>query len=294
MFEKLDHCPLCNSGHFHNYIICKDHTVSNENFAIVQCNACDFLFTNPRPSGESLSSYYESEDYISHQNKSNSLTNFVYRIARKFTLKSKLKLIESFGLPSKTLLDIGCGTGHFIETCKDAGWSVSGVEPNNTARTRAQKTTPNIYEQLDDIAHNNIDVITMWHVLEHIPDINHLLSTVHSLLTKNGRFVVAVPNINSYDAQLYKQHWAAYDVPRHLYHFSSSTMAKMMKKHNFKIVQALPMKLDAYYVSLLSEKHNKPGVSNYVNAFINGYKSNSYANKHNNNFSSLIYIIRKQ
>jgi len=294
MFEKLDQCPLCNSGHFHNYIICKDHTVSQEDFAIVKCDKCNFLFTNPRPSSTSLDSYYESEDYVSHQNKSNNITNLIYRFARKFTLKGKLKLINSFNLQTKQLLDIGCGTGHFINLCKSKGWHVDGVEPNETARNIARSNHTHVVEQLSDLENKSYDVITMWHVLEHIPDINDYLNTIHRLLNKNGRFIVAVPNISSYDASYYKDKWAAYDVPRHLYHFSQQTMAAMMKKHGFKVIATKPMKLDAFYVSLLSEKYKQPGVGNYVQSILKGSISNSYARKHQNNYSSLIYIIRKQ
>ncbi len=294
MFEKLDNCPLCNSGHFHNYIICKDHTVSHEDFAIVRCDDCDFLFTNPRPSSETIDSYYESEDYVSHQNKSNNLINLVYRFARKFTLTKKLKLINSFNSTGKQLLDIGCGTGHFISYCKTNGWQVEGVEPNETARNNASSKGIRVAEHLSELQSNTYDVITMWHVLEHIPTINEYLKTINSLLNKNGKFIVAVPNVDSYDADHYKSHWAAYDVPRHLYHFSQKTMSKMMKKHGFKVIKTKPMKLDAFYVSLLSEKYKKPGIKNYINSIINGCLSNSYASKNNNNYSSLIYIIRKQ
>ncbi len=294
MFEKLDNCPLCESGHFHNHIICQDHTVSEENFAIVQCDNCSFLFTNPRPSGQTIASYYESDDYISHQNKSNNLVNFVYRIARSYTLKSKLKLINSFKTPTRNILDIGCGTGHFLNTCKHNRWNVLGVEPNDTARTIASKNNIDVFEKISDLPEKQFDIITMWHVLEHIPDINNLLSAVHKRLTKNGRLIVAVPNVASLDAQLYKDKWAAYDVPRHLYHFTQKTMAKMMSKHKFKVLETVPMKLDAFYVSLLSEKYRKPGIAGYLKAIINGCKSNIYATKNNQNYSSLIYIIRKK
>lgn len=294
MFEKLNNCPLCNSGHFHNYIICKDYTVSREDFAIVKCDQCDFLFTNPRPSATSLDAYYASEDYVSHQNKSNNITNLVYRFARNFTLKNKLKLINSFDMPEKQLLDIGCGTGHFINLCKSNRWQVAGVEPNETARNIARSNNTHVVESLSELDQSSYNIITMWHVLEHIPDINDLLHSVHTLLNKSGRFIVAVPNVASYDANYYKNHWAAYDVPRHLYHFSQLTMAAMMKKHGFKVVDTKPMKLDAFYVSLLSEKYKQPGIANYLKSIIKGSLSNSYARSNQNNYSSLIYIIRKQ
>lgn len=293
MFEKLDHCPLCNSGHFSNYMICKDFTVSHEDFALVRCDSCDFLFTNPRPAGDKLKDYYQSEDYISHSNKSNNPINFAYKIARHFTIKSKVKLANAQGQKGK-LLDIGCGTGHFLSACKQENWNISGVEPDPGARALArQNTQVEIVDNISRITQSGFNVITLWHVLEHIPDLNDFIKRLGTLLAQDGTIIVAVPNYKSYDARHYKEYWAAYDVPRHLYHFEQATMKALMKNHGLKIKQVLPMKLDAYYVSLLSETYQGKGLSKYPNSAIIGYKSNVYAKKHNNNYSSLIYIIRK-
>lgn len=294
MFEKLTHCPLCNSGHFHNHIICKDYTVSHEQFAIVQCDSCDFYFTNPRPEPQALPKYYESEDYISHQNKSNNLINTVYRFARSYTLKQKLKLVQHYKSGGK-LLDIGCGTGHFLKTCQSGGFEVQGIEPSSTARQQAVDQNLTVFEDISSIPDSStFDVITMWHVLEHIPNLNEFLQHVHHLLSSNGTLIVAVPNIESFDQKLYQQNWAAYDVPRHLYHFSQKTMQALMKKHSFKLINTSPMKLDAFYVSLLSEKYAHNGKTKYLQSFINGLKSNNYAKHHKNNYSSLIYIFSKK
>jgi len=293
MFEKLDHCPLCNSGHFSNYLICKDHSVSEENFAIVKCNECQLLFTNPRPTPAELSKYYDSEEYISHQNKSNSLINSIYKLARVFTLRGKINLINQHSTKGN-ILDIGCGTGHFLTKCIKDGWQATGIEPNQTAKKLATENGIQVYEELKEIDTSiKYKVISMWHVLEHVTDLNFYLKTIHKLLDKNGTFFVAVPNINSKDADIYKEKWAAYDVPRHLYHFSQQTMRALMKKHGFKISGIIPMKLDSFYVSLLSEKYKGKGLSRFITAFSNGLKSNSYAKHNNNNYSSLIYIIRK-
>jgi len=294
MYEKLDACPLCKHEDQENFLITKDYTVSGEDFVIVRCTNCDFHFTNPRPSSDSLDKYYESEDYISHQDKGNSLINRVYKFARMFTLNSKLKLVSKY-CTSGELLDIGCGTGHFLEVCNKAGYSTFGVEPNDQARDFSKsKNIGNIYSDISEISSNEqtFDIITLWHVLEHIPDLENFTNRLKSLLSKNGILFIAVPNLESYDAKYYQQHWAAYDVPRHLYHFSQITMRNYLNINGFKHIKTIPMKLDSYYVSLLSEKYKNNGKNNYIKSIITGFKSNTYALKNNNNFSSLIYIAK--
>lgn len=299
MYERLEHCPVCNSSDFSNSIICKDYTVSQESFVIVECNRCNFRFTNPRPRAEELDKFYESEDYISHTNSSKSVVDVVYKTVRKFALKGKLKLINKLSKSKdKKLLDVGCGAGVFLNYCAENGWQTNGVEPNGKARAIAKNDSSSlIVEKLSDVEHTNFDTITLWHVLEHIPDLNSTIETLKSLLDSKGRLIVAVPNLESWDAWHYDKHWAAYDVPRHLYHFSQGTMVNLMKQHKLKVEAILPMKLDSFYVSLLSEKYrkhdNEAKGNGYIKAVIKGYKSNRYAKKHNNNYSSLIYIIKK-
>lgn len=293
MLEKIENCPICNSDKLTLHITCKDYMISSEIFEITKCFSCSFLFTNPRPSPEKLDSYYESDDYVSHSNKSNNLTNIIYKIARQFTLSSKLRIINEI-TNNKTILDFGCGTGYFLKTCKKKGWNINGFEPNNAAREQATiNTDNNILSQLNEIEKlNNVSLITLWHVLEHIPDLNKIFSILKTILSSNGKFLIAVPNNESYDALHYKEHWAAYDVPRHLYHFSQNTMKHFLQKHGLKIYKTIPMKLDSYYVSLLSEKY-KNRKNNYIKSIVNGYKSNVYASHNKNNYSSLIYIAGK-
>ena len=293
MLEKLITCPVCNHDQFEEHLQCKDHMVTRQEFTITRCINCDFLFTNPRPNFEELPKYYNSQEYISHTDKSNNLINLIYKVARVFTLKNKFKLLSSL-TEGRSILDFGCGTGDLLKECKKNQWNVYGFEPDQQARTIAhKKINADIFSDLQQLQSlKDISVVTLWHVLEHVSELNETISQLKSTISNNGKMIVAVPNPDSYDANHYQQYWAAYDVPRHLYHFSQQSIKKLMTKHELKIINTLPMKLDSFYVSLLSEKY-KSGSSNYAKSFINGCKSNYYAKLNNNNYSSLIYIVSK-
>jgi 2-polyprenyl-3-methyl-5-hydroxy-6-metoxy-1,4-benzoquinol methylase len=294
MYEKVEKCPLCNNKSHENYIICKDYTASQESFAITKCASCDFLFTNPRPDKKSIPRYYKSADYISHSNAGNSPINILYKIIRKFTLRSKLKLLERLS-ESKTLLDYGCGTGALLQSAKSKKWKVVGIEPNQQARSLAKKSVgKSVYLKIELLNKSEtFDIISLWHVLEHVHDLNKTVKQLKSHLTKKGSLLIALPNHKSLDQKIYQDCWAAYDVPRHLYHFNPLTIKLLANKHDLKITEIIPMKFDSFYVSLLSEKY-KMGNQNYVSSFINGWKSNRWASHNNNNYSSLIYILKNK
>ena len=292
MFEKIENCPICDSPSFTNHLICEDHSISGESFAIVKCNNCDFLFTNPRPSQEVIHKYYESEDYISHSNKGNSLVNIAYKLVRNHTIKKKIKMIRGLlGAEPVRILDVGSGTGEFLKACSNKGWETIGVEPNQGARELATSYGLDIKSSLSEVK-DQFNVITLWHVLEHLPDLNDTLKSLSKLLKKNGKLIIAVPNNESYDAKEFGAQWAGYDVPRHFYHFTQDSIRKLFKNHNLKLSKTLPMKFDSYYVSMLSNRY-QTGSNKYLKSILTGYKSNSYASKNNNNYSSLIYIVNK-
>jgi 2-polyprenyl-3-methyl-5-hydroxy-6-metoxy-1,4-benzoquinol methylase len=294
MYEKLVQCPGCGHDSFHNHIICKDYTVTQQDFAIVQCDKCSLQFTNPRPDLANLDQYYQSDNYISHSDVAKSIVDIAYKFVRRFALRQKLKIAHKYS-SNKTLLDYGCGTGYFLKEADKKNWTVAGIEPNEKACDIANNQLNGIVKERLDLLPKDTkySVITLWHVLEHISNLNDTIKEILGLLDKNGHLIVAVPNPNSYDAQKYKQFWAAYDVPRHLYHFTPGAFSVLMKKHGLKIVDTLPMKFDAYYVSLLSEKY-KTGTNRYLKSIITGYKSNVYASKNKNMYSSLIYILTKK
>jgi len=292
MYERLEICPSCKHTEFVNEKIITDFSVSKESFALVNCKKCQLLFTNPRPAPENINKYYESEDYISHTDKGNNLTNLLYKLVRTRTLKNKVKLINQYHNEG-SLLDFGCGTGDFLKKAKDNRWEVTGIEPDIKAKNIAsKKLLSDIYNSLEDLpGKENYDIITAWHVLEHVHDLRGTLKILKKLLSQDGTLIIAVPNYHSYDAEVYDTFWAGYDVPRHLYHFNIQSFSYLMTKMRLRLIDTIPMRFDSYYVSLLSEKY-KNGNSSFLKAFINGYQSNSRA-EHTGNFSSLIYIIKK-
>jgi 2-polyprenyl-3-methyl-5-hydroxy-6-metoxy-1,4-benzoquinol methylase len=271
----------------------KDYSVSGEEFELIHNSEFDYLETTPLPSSENLPNYYKSEDYISHTDSKRNLFEKVYHIVKKSALKRKLKLINSFNSEEKNLLDIGCGTGDFLQISKDNNWNISGIEPNERARNIANKKTNNSVfetEQLLVFEDNSFDVITLWHVLEHLPNLEEHIAVFKRLLKPNGTLIIAVPNYKSYDAKHYKNFWAAFDVPRHLWHFSQASISKLVSLEKMVVVKTKPMFFDAFYVSLLSEKY-KSGKMNFIKGFWIGCFSNLKAIQ-TKEFSSLIYIIK--
>jgi 2-polyprenyl-3-methyl-5-hydroxy-6-metoxy-1,4-benzoquinol methylase len=292
MYEKLTQCPNCLSQDIRNHIICQDYVVSGESFAITRCANCGFLFTNPRPSLDNLHKYYESEQYKPHHNTKTSVFDLVYRFIRSYNFRYKHRIIKTHIPEPGNVLDIGTGTGEFLNFLKKKNWTIEGVEPNHTARQSASALTSGpIHGDLKEIKPNRqYHLITLWHVLEHLPDLNDTLAFLKKAKAKKGRILIAVPNFLSYDANHYGEHWAGYDVPRHLYHFSPAVMKAFLKKHKLKIIEQRPLIFDAYYVSLLSEKY-LTGNRNILKAFTVGKKSNNQAQK-DGNYSSLIYVVK--
>lgn len=292
--DIIDICPICRTDKFNDFLLCKDHLLTGETFSIVKCNHCSFIFTNPRPVAGELGRYYKSTDYISHSNNRNGFFNTIYQIVRNYTLKQKYRLISK-KIASGSILDIGCATGEFLFTMKSNGWKVAGIEPDVQVRKAAiEKYALEVYDEIeiDSLPPNSFDVITMWHVLEHVPQLNERVEQCKKLLKSGGYLFIALPNNESFDSEIYREYWAAYDVPRHLYHFSKQTMRHLLENHKLKIKEILPMKLDSFYVSILSEK-NKGNNFPWINAIWNGFWSNMKA-KGKMNYSSLIFVIKNE
>lgn len=269
----------------------KDHSVSGELFTLKYDARLHMYRTYPKPLENELPAYYDSEDYISHTDGSRSLFERAYQFVKRIALKKKYKLLLSYYQKENSVLDIGAGTGDFIEYLSGQGWSVSGAEPSSKARDLAKSKGLDLKNDIAEFD-TSFDIITMWHVLEHVYHLEDQISWLKEHLTKNGTLFIAVPNFESTDAHQYKSDWAAYDVPRHLYHFSKKAVKLLFEENGFQLVDVKPMKFDAYYVSLLSEKY-KSGKINYVRALRAGMKSNSKA-KRSKGYSSQIYVLKHQ
>ncbi|WP_240469848.1 class I SAM-dependent methyltransferase [Cyclobacterium sp. SYSU L10401] len=275
-------------------MVVKDHAISKESFIICACKNCQLWFTNPRPDEKNIAKYYNGENYISHQNKNKGITDLIYRVVRKYTLRQKLKQINSRSKHRGKLLDYGCGLGNFVKVCQENGWTAYGMEPNEQAAQIAiNQTKINLIKDLTALeTEKKFDVITLFHVLEHIHQLNKTVKVLLSKLKKRGLLFIAVPNRESQDATYFKENWAALDVPRHLYHFNETSMKYLAEKNDCRITEILPMTFDSYYVSLLSHQYSGSD-NNYLKALKSGYLSNKAAKK-NNNYSSLLFIIKKK
>ncbi|MFH0895836.1 MAG: class I SAM-dependent methyltransferase [Bacteroidota bacterium] len=292
--ETVKHCLVCGSASFQDFLSVTDHFLSKEEFTLVKCNSCGFTFIKDRPEASEASAYYKSTEYVSHSSTKKGLVNWVYSKVRNYTLKKKLKLAGRFS-KGKNILDYGCGTGHFLNHCQKKGWVVTGIEPDPDARKFATTDFQlPVFEinHLKSLPDKSFNVITSWHVLEHVYEADLLLSEFMRLLKDDGVLILAVPNCNSFDAQHYKSNWAAYDVPRHIWHFSPDTLFRFAEKNGFQKVHFRGMKFDSYYISLLSEKYLH-GKSSLFRGIWNGLLSNCKARK-NGNFSSFITILTKK
>jgi 2-polyprenyl-3-methyl-5-hydroxy-6-metoxy-1,4-benzoquinol methylase len=292
--EQISNCPVCQNDTFEKYLEVQDYTVSQKKFQIMTCKSCGFKFTNPRPDQNEIGEYYKAESYISHTNTSRGLIAKIYHAVRKYTLTGKLKLINSLYPQKGKLLDVGCGTGMFLNEARENGWKVNGIEPDSGARQIAEEINKATIktEILSSFQNEQFNIITMWHVLEHVHLLNETVDWLKERLSENGSLIIAVPNHESKDAEIYQAQWAAYDVPRHLYHFSQKSMTQLFEKKGFRLEKTLPMKFDSFYVSMLSTKYQN-GIINYSKAFLDGLKSNIDAGTNNNNYSSLIYVFKK-
>jgi SAM-dependent methyltransferase len=293
MEEKLSVCPVCEGSDFSHFLQVKDYFLSQEDFSIVQCNGCGFKFVTPRPNTEDIGGYYQSDEYISHDAKKVNFISRIYKMARVFSIKSKYRIVKNV-VNQGEILDIGCGTGEFLGYCQLKGFKVAGIEPNEKAGNYAREINRiRITQNLRglSVADGRFNAITMWHVLEHVHDLNETLERVKALLAPGGVFIIAVPNCNSWDARNYGKFWAAYDVPRHLYHFIDVTLNKLITKHGFEIQKTIPQKLDAFYVSMLSEKY-RSGKNKYVKALFSGLWSNFKAGSPETGYSSQIFVCK--
>ena len=275
-----------------SFITVKDFSVSGESFSLLLNEEYQILKTHPQPTLDKLGSYYEFEDYISHTDGKRTLFEKMYHFIKRKAIRDKVKLINSYQPLKGKILDIGAGTGDFLLGCKNQNWDILGIEPNDKAKGIALGKGVKFGDTIEKLESNSFDVITMWHVLEHVPDVEHQVAELKRLLKPSGTIIIAVPNFKSYDANHYKEFWAAYDVPRHLWHFSKTAIEKIFDKQNMNLEDIKPMWFDSFYVSLLSEKY-KTGKMNFISGFFIGFVSN-VSGLFKKEFSSHIYVLKNK
>ena len=275
-----------------SFITVKDFSVSGESFSLLLNEEYQILKTHPQPTLDRLGSYYEFEDYISHTDGKRTMFEKMYHFIKRKAIRDKVKLINSYQPIKGRILDIGAGTGDFLLECKNQNWDILGIEPNDKAKEIAVGKGIKFGNTIEKLESNSFDVITMWHVLEHVPDVEHQVAELKRLLKPSGTIIIAVPNFKSYDAKYYKEFWAAYDVPRHLWHFSKTAIEKLFDKQNMNLEDIKPMWFDSFYVSLLSEKY-KSGKMNFISGFFIGLISN-VSGLFKKEFSSHIYVLKNK
>ena len=287
-------CPWCDSEKTQMHLWVKDLFLTNEAFEIHECLTCGLLFTEPRPKAEEIGKYYQSEEYYSHQENKSGFIPRIYETVKGVNIKRKYK-IATEGLKPGNMLEIGCGAGDFLNIMEQKGWHCTGIEPSENAKDIARKKVKaELFDpkEIGQLPSEGYDLITMWHVLEHVDDLKEEILQLQRLLKKGGRLVLALPNFKSADAQYYKEYWAAYDVPRHLNHFCRESINNIFKTSTLKLKRIDKLVWDAFYISYMSEKYQNHFMPLVKGAF-RGWVSNNKARK-SGDWSSLVYILEKQ
>lgn len=296
--ETIGYCLAC---HSHSgpepYMDASDHLVSRQVFSMQRCKQCGFVFTNPRPDPEEIGAYYQSGQYTSHSEKATNLLESIYVRVRSQMVKRKAGMVKRFLQKGANILDIGCGTGHFLQALQVAGYRVMGVEPGEKAAQLASEKGIKVVRSMTDVMvdhHPGFDLISMWHVLEHVHNLQEHLQQCQQMLKPGGILVVAVPMCNSFDASFYKQHWAAYDLPRHLWHFTPDTLKLVVQKSGMQQIRLRRMPLDAFYIAMLSEQYKKSLCKPlaFARAMLIGMWSNAAAMLTKKPASSQVFVFR--
>jgi SAM-dependent methyltransferase len=289
-------CINCGSGNTEYLFHCKDYLVSGEEFKIVRCTDCGLIRTDNPPAENIIGKYYLSEDYISHSDSKKGITDHLYHYARNIMLRRKEKLISRLFVKNKgSLLDIGSGTGYFPAFMQKKGWKVQGIEISEQARNfSVSRFGLAVFppEEIENMSHESYDCITLWHVMEHFNDPVYWFAKIRHLLKDNGYCIVAVPNAASSDARWFGKFWAAYDVPRHLWHFTPDSFSDMAARNGFKLIRKRGMPLDVFYISILSFKNKKNNLPFLRGIFLGLFLAFKNLFKGDSN-SSEIYILKK-
>jgi 2-polyprenyl-3-methyl-5-hydroxy-6-metoxy-1,4-benzoquinol methylase len=291
-------CPICNNSNPEIALESQDFSLTQTSFLVLHCPNCSLRYTSPVPNQDEIGQYYKFKAYISHTDTKEGWMNQLYHYVRTKSLAQKTNWVQSLFTGHKGhVLDIGAGTGAFVHAMQQKSWKVTGLEPDATTREKAfelYKLHLQSAEAIFELAEHEFEVITMWHVLEHVHTLKPYLNQCFKSLKYNGRLIIAVPNYTSFDAKYYQKYWAAYDLPRHLYHFSPKSMTILLNEMGFELVAIKPMWYDSFYVSLLSEKYKQSGKLGMLVAGVIGALSNLFTLKDTSKASSIIYEFKKQ
>lgn len=298
LLETLSNCPSCDSPERSPQLKCRDYTFSMGVFTIDRCLKCGLLYTNPRPPQSEIGAYYGSPEYVSHTDTQSGLLFRLYRTVKNHTLTQKRRFLEQLS-DARTVLDYGAGSGDFSAELSKNGWSVIAFEPDYSAREliKRKSNAIQLIDNLETMPEKSVSIIVLWHVLEHVHRLKEAIVQFRRILKADGKLVIAVPNHRSLDANFYRENWAAYDVPRHLYHFDHDSMTHLMHEQEFTIVSTKPMWFDSFYVSLLSEKNKRSynsqtWLTGWPIAAVIGLLSNILALTSTKRCSSITYVLQ--
>lgn len=290
-------CLVCNSKDFTFHLTCKDYFTGSESFDILKCNNCGFLFTHNPPPESDIGRYYNTVEYISHSDTKKGLINFLFHSVRNLMLLRKRNIVSAVTRKnSGTLMDIGCGTGYFPAFMKRNGWDVTGLEVNEKAREYAkEKFNLNILteDEFWSFKAGTFDCITLWHVLEHFHDPAKYLERIKTMLKEEGICIIAIPNSDSFDAKIYGKYWAAYDVPRHLWHFNPSNFKLFSEKNGFVVDRISSLPFDIFYISILSAKYLGSKLT-FITGLLRALPFALFSLFRIEKSSSVIYILRQK
>lgn len=289
-------CLVCKKANFETVVNSKDFCVSHEDFKVVRCTNCGFGFTENAPDVSKIGEYYEHTDYVSHTDTKEGLFFNIYHKVRSFMLGQKRAYINKHTAVNN-ILDIGAGTGYFVNHMQSHGTAITGFEPDNDARAQAKKNFGiELEPSLEGILGRNevFDAISMWHVLEHVHDLKEYFGHFQQLIKTRGVLAIAVPNYSSFDGRFYKKFWAAYDLPKHLWHFSPDSIKLLAQSNGFDHLQSYAMPFDPFYIALLSEGHKQSGGGGKIRALFIGMTSFLKGFFNPEKASSVVYVFRKR
>ena len=289
-------CPLCGGNDTSHFTDCTDHAVSNETYSLQRCGSCGLIFTIAPPDSQDKQTYSKLDQELNRADNPRKRLDRLYYYARILNIRRKIRLIERLTrVSSGKLLNYGAKSGYFSSRMTDRGWKVTSLEEYHEQRIFSLEMFHHRMmdiDEIDSLPPGSFDAVTLWHTLEHQEDPHTLIEKLIRLLKPNGLLFAAVPNTDSLDAAWYGSQWAAWDVPRHLLHFNTTSMIRFGLAHNLVLMHHERMPFEAFYIPMLSEKfkgNRHPIITGAVRGLKFWHKTNTDREKS----SSIVYVFRK-